>query len=41
MDSGGDIPHFEILLSTQNISGNAYYGKMVSYHVLQEPSVSH
>ncbi len=41
VDSGGDIPHFEILLSTQNISGNAYYGKMVSYHVLQEPSVSH
>lgn len=41
IDSGGEIPHFEILLSTQNINGNSYYSKMVSYHVLQETSQSH
>src|ERR1035441_7821661 len=34
IDSGGDIPHFEILLSTQNINGNSYYRKIVCFHLL-------
>lgn len=36
IDSGGDIPHFEILLSTQNINGNSYYGKIVCFHLLSD-----
>jgi hypothetical protein len=41
IDSGGDIPHFEILLSTQNINGNSYYGKIVCFHLLPDGVASH
>ena len=38
MDSGSTLSHFEILLSTQNLNGDSYYGKIVSFHRLTEPS---
>jgi hypothetical protein len=36
IDSGREIPHFEVLLSTQNINGNSYYGKIVCFHLLPD-----
>jgi hypothetical protein len=41
IESGGDIPHFEILLSTRNINGNSYYGKIVCFHLLPDGVASH
>jgi hypothetical protein len=41
IDSGGDIPHFEILLSTQNINGNSYYRKIVCFHLLPDGAPNH
>jgi len=40
IDNGGTIPRFEILLSTQNLNGDSYYGKIVCFHLLQDASSS-
>jgi len=34
LDKGGALPHFEILLSAQNLNGNSYQRSIVCYHVL-------
>lgn len=34
LDKGGALPHFEILLSAQNLNGNSYQRNIVCYHVL-------
>jgi hypothetical protein len=34
LDKGGALPHFEILLSAQNLNGNSYQRTIVCYHVL-------
>ncbi|MBW8747971.1 MAG: hypothetical protein JF584_10485 [Acidobacteria bacterium] len=31
---GGALPHFEILLSAQNLNGNSYQRAIVCYHIL-------
>ena len=41
IDSGGAPPHFEILLSTQNLNGNSYEGTIVCYHLLADRSAAH
>ena len=41
IDAGGTIPRFEILLSTQNLNGDSYYGKIVCFHLLPDASSSH
>jgi hypothetical protein len=41
IDSGSAIPRFEVLLSTQNLNGDSYYGKIVSFHRLPEASLDH
>jgi hypothetical protein len=38
MQSGGTLSHFEILLSTQNLNGDSYYGKIVCFHRLTDPA---
>jgi len=38
IDGGGALPRFEILLSTQNLNGDSYYGKIVCFHVLPDSS---
>lgn len=38
LDSGGTIPHFELLLSTQNLNGDSYHGKIVTFHRLPDAS---
>jgi hypothetical protein len=38
IDTGGTIPRFELLLSTQNLNGDSYYGKIVSFHLLPDGS---
>jgi len=38
IDGGTAIPRFEILLSTQNLNGDSYYGKIVCFHVLPDAS---
>src|SRR6266702_7149597 len=40
IDAGGTIPRFEILLSTQNLNGDSYYGKIVCFHILPEASAN-
>jgi len=34
LDKGGALPHFEILLSAQNLNGNSYQRTIVCYHIL-------
>jgi hypothetical protein len=41
IDAGGAIPRFEILLSTQNLNGDSYYGKIVCFHLLPDASSNH
>ncbi len=41
IDAGGTIPRFEILLSTQNLNGDSYYGKIVCFHLLPDASSNH
>lgn len=41
IDTGGTIPRFEILLSTQNLNGDSYYGKIVCFHLLPDTSSNH
>ena len=38
MQSGNTLSHFELLLSTQNLNGDSYYGKIVCFHRLTDPS---
>jgi hypothetical protein len=37
LDSGGVLPRFEILLSTQNLNGDSYQGTIVCTHRLSNP----
>jgi len=41
MDSGGALPRFELLLSTQNLNGDSYHGTIVSFHRLSDSSPVH
>jgi hypothetical protein len=41
VDSGSAIPRFEVLLSTQNLNGDSYYGKIVCFHRLSDASAGH
>lgn len=41
IDSGKELPRFEILLSTQNLNGDSYHGSIVSYHLLSDLSPGH
>ena len=41
IDAAGTIPRFEILLSTQNLNGDSYYGKIVCFHLLPDASSNH
>jgi hypothetical protein len=36
MDSGGQLSHFDILLSAQNLNGDSYQSTIVAYHHLQD-----
>ncbi|HEY4380902.1 MAG TPA: hypothetical protein VGN01_11190 [Acidobacteriaceae bacterium] len=36
IDTGGAIPRFEILLSTQNLNGDSYHGTIVCFHRLTD-----
>lgn len=34
LDAGGTLPHFEILLATQNLNGGSHHGEIVCFHRL-------
>jgi hypothetical protein len=36
LDTGGAIPHFEVLLSAENLNGNSYQDTIVCYHRLPD-----
>ncbi len=41
LDSGGRLPHFEVLLSAQSLNGGSHHVEIVSVHKLPDPPQSH